>query len=158
MFSPKSLVAAMLYCQVSKTESLNSICDIAQANVTLWTSTGVAVPRRNTLSNANAVRPAAMAKYLYWKMRSYLTGIAPKFGRGPHKGPLAPRRPRARRPLEPPQAYRHAEALWDSRPHEISRQEAETPDFPARFRLRTCWNGTADTLKNLQNRETAASV
>ena len=85
-FSPKSHVAAMLYCQVSKTESLNSICDIAQANETLWTSMGVAVPRRNTLSNANAVRPAAMAKDLYWKMHGYLTGIAPKFGHGPHKG------------------------------------------------------------------------
>ena len=85
-FSPKSHVAAMLYCQVSKTESLNSICDIAQANETLWTSMGVAVPRRNTLSNANAVRPAAMAKDLYWKMHNYLTGIAPKFGHGPHKG------------------------------------------------------------------------
>ena len=34
-FSPKSHVAAMFYCQVSKTESLNSICDIAQANETL---------------------------------------------------------------------------------------------------------------------------
>ena len=28
-FSPKSHAAAMLYCQVSKTEPLNSICDIA---------------------------------------------------------------------------------------------------------------------------------
>ena len=41
-FTPKSHVAAMLYCQVSKTESLNSICDVAQANETLWTSMGVA--------------------------------------------------------------------------------------------------------------------
>ena len=47
-FSPKSHVAAMLYCQVSKTESLNSICDVAQANETLWTSMGVTVPRRST--------------------------------------------------------------------------------------------------------------
>lgn len=85
-FSPKSHAAAMLYCQVSKTESLNSICDVAQANETLWTSMGVAVPRRNTLSNANAARPAAMAKDLYWKMHNYLTGITPKFGHGPHKG------------------------------------------------------------------------
>ena len=34
-FSPKSHAAAMLYCQVSKTEPLNSICDIAQANEAL---------------------------------------------------------------------------------------------------------------------------
>lgn len=85
-FSPKSHVAAMLYCQVSKTESLNSICDVARANEALWTSMGVAVPRRNTLSNANAVRPAAMAKDLYWKTFSHLVGIAPKFGKGPHRG------------------------------------------------------------------------
>ena len=31
-FSPKSHVAAIIYCQVSKTESLNSICDVARAN------------------------------------------------------------------------------------------------------------------------------
>ena len=40
-FTPKSHVAAMLYCQVSKTESLNSICDVAAANEALWTSMGV---------------------------------------------------------------------------------------------------------------------
>jgi hypothetical protein len=61
-FTPKSHVAAMLYCQVSKTESLNSICDVAAANEALWTSMGVTVPRRNTFSNANAMRPSAMAK------------------------------------------------------------------------------------------------
>ena len=76
----------MLYCQVSKTESLNSICDVAAANEVLWTSMGVAVPRRNTFSNANAARPSAMAKDLYWKMYNHLTGIAPRFGQGPHRG------------------------------------------------------------------------
>ena len=86
MFSPKSHVAAMLYCQVSKTESLNSICDVALANETLWQSMGITVPHRNTFANANAMRPSAMAKDLYWKMHGYLTGIAPKFGHGPHKG------------------------------------------------------------------------
>lgn len=85
-FSPKSHVAAMPCCQVSKTESLNSICDVARANETLWTSMGVSVPRRNTLSNANAVRPSAMAKDLYWKTYGHLSGIAPKFGKGPHRG------------------------------------------------------------------------
>ena len=85
-FSPKSHVAAMLYCQVSKTESLNSICDVALANETLWQSMGITVPHRNTFANANAMRPSAMAKDLYWKMHGYLTGIAPKFGHGPHKG------------------------------------------------------------------------
>ena len=85
-FTPKSHVAAMLYCQVSKTESLNAICDVAAVNETLWTSMGVTVPRRNTFSNANAVRPSAMAKDLYWRMYGHLTGIAPKFGQGPHRG------------------------------------------------------------------------
>lgn len=85
-FTPKSHVAAMLYCQVSKTESLNSICDVARANETLWRSMGVTPPMRNTFANANAHRPADMAKALYWKMFNHLTGIAPKFGRGPHKG------------------------------------------------------------------------
>ena len=85
-FTPKSHVAAMLYCQVSKTESLNSICDVAAANEALWTSMGVTVPRRNTFSNANAMRPSAMAKDLYWRTYNYLTGIAPDFGRGGHRG------------------------------------------------------------------------
>ena len=81
-FTPKSHVAAMLYCQVSKTESLNSICDVAAANEALWTSMGVTVPRRNTFSNANAMRPSAMAKDLYWRTYNYLTGIARISGAG----------------------------------------------------------------------------
>jgi len=85
-FSPKSHVAAMLYCQVSKTESLNSICDIAYANEALWRSMGVTPPMRNTLSHANARRPSGMAKDLYWKTFNHLTSIAPRFGKGPHKG------------------------------------------------------------------------
>ena len=85
-FSPKSHVAAMLYCQVSKTESLNSICDVARANDALWRSMGVTPPMRNTLSNANAHRPSDVAKDLYWKMFNHLTGIAPRFGTGPHRG------------------------------------------------------------------------
>ena len=85
-FSPKSHVAAMLYCQVSKTESLNSICDVARANDALWRSMDVTPPMRNTLSNANAQRPSDMAKDLYWKTFNYLVGIAPKFGKGPHRG------------------------------------------------------------------------
>jgi len=85
-FTPKSHVAAMLNCQVSKTESLNSICDVAAANEELWTSMGATVPRRNTFSNANATRPSAMAKDLYWRTYNYLVGIAPGFGRRAHKG------------------------------------------------------------------------
>ena len=85
-FSPKSHVAAMFYCQVSKTESLNSICDVARANDALWRSMGVTPPMRNTLSNANAHRPSGMAKDLYWKTFNHLTGIAPKFGTGAHRG------------------------------------------------------------------------
>jgi len=85
-FSPKSHVAAMLYCQVSKTESLNSICDIAYANEALWRSMGVTPPMRNTFSNANKHRSSDMAKDLYWKTYNYLIGIAPKFGKGPHRG------------------------------------------------------------------------
>ena len=84
-FSPKSHVAAMLYCQVSKTESLNSICDVARANDALWRSMGVTPPMRNTPPNANAQRPSGMAKDLYWKTFSHLLAIAPKFGKGPHR-------------------------------------------------------------------------
>ena len=62
---------------------------------------------------------------------------------------LAPRGPRARRPLEPAQARRDAAAVWDSKPREISLRKAETPCFPARLRLHACRNGTADMLKGL---------
>lgn len=73
-------------CQVSKTESPNSICDVARANDALWRSMGVTPPMRNTFANANAHRPADMAKDLYWKAFNHLTGIAPEFGKGPHRG------------------------------------------------------------------------
>ncbi len=85
-FSPKSHVAAMPCCQASKTESLNSVCDVARTNEALWRSMGVTPPMRNTLSNANAHRPSGMAKDLYWRTFDHLTGIAPKFGKGRHRG------------------------------------------------------------------------
>ncbi len=85
-FSPKSHVAAMLYCQVSKTESLNPVCDVARANEPLWRSMGVTPPARNTLPNANAHRPSGMARDLYWRTFGHLTGIAPGFGAGRHRG------------------------------------------------------------------------
>ena len=59
-FDPWSHLVTLLVVQLSREESLNGICDIAQAMSYEWDRAGMEIPRRNTLSNANAKRDPAI--------------------------------------------------------------------------------------------------
>ena len=65
--------------QLSKQESLNGICDIAKAIEYEWNRAGLALPHRNTLSNANTKRDPKMAEDVFWKLLEHFKGISPDF-------------------------------------------------------------------------------
>ena len=52
-FTPWSHVVALIYQQLTKTESLNGVCDAARLHASQWQELrGAVPPRRNTFSNA----------------------------------------------------------------------------------------------------------
>ena len=65
--------------QLSKQESLNGICDIAKAIEYEWRRAGLALPYRNTLSNANTKRDPKMAENVFWKLLEHFKAISPDF-------------------------------------------------------------------------------
>ena len=81
MFTPWSHAVALIYQQLTKTESLNGVCDAARLHASQWQELrGEVPPRRNTFSNANQHRdPMMMMETLYWKMLDYLGGLSPEF-------------------------------------------------------------------------------
>ena len=80
MFTPWSHVVALIYQQLTKTESLNGVCDAARLHASQWQELrGAVPPRRNTFSNANQHRDPTMMETLYWKMLDYLGGLSPEF-------------------------------------------------------------------------------
>ena len=80
VFSPWSHAVALIYQQLTRTESLNGVCDAARMQASQWQELrGAVPPRRNTFSNANQHRDPAMMEALYWKMKDYLGGLCPDF-------------------------------------------------------------------------------
>ena len=62
-FTPWSHLLALIYQQLTRTESLNGVCDAAAAFECEWgRMRGAQVPRRNTFSNANRRRDPKMAE------------------------------------------------------------------------------------------------
>jgi len=79
-FSPWSHAVALIYQQLTKTESLNGVCDAARIHASQWQELrGAVPPRRNTFSNANQHRDPVMMETLYWKMMAHLGGLSPDF-------------------------------------------------------------------------------
>ena len=79
-FTPWSHVVALIYQQLTKTESLNGVCDAARLHASQWQELrGAVPPRRNTFSNANQHRDPTMMETLYWKMLDHLGGLSPEF-------------------------------------------------------------------------------
>ena len=88
-FSHWSHVVALLYAQLTHSLGLNDVCDALRLHSgPLSAIRGATPPSRNGLSNANKVRPAAMAEDLFWKVLAHLQSLAPGFGGGPHSGRL----------------------------------------------------------------------
>jgi hypothetical protein len=81
-FSPWSHVVSMIFAHHSHALSLNDVCDtLAFHQGALSTIRGATAPSRNGLSHANRVRPASMARELFYEVLNYLTKSFPRFGR-----------------------------------------------------------------------------
>ena len=66
-FTPWSHVVALIYQQLTKTESLNGVCDAARLHASQWQELrGAVPPRLNTFSNANQNRDPTMMETLFW--------------------------------------------------------------------------------------------
>lgn len=88
-FDPWSHLVTLLVIQLSREESLNGICDIAQAMSYEWDRAGMEIPRRNTLSNANTKRDPAMAEDVFWGLFRHLGALEPDFVSKGYSGYLA---------------------------------------------------------------------
>jgi hypothetical protein len=88
-FSHWSHVVALLYAQLTHSIGLNDVCDALRLHSgPLSAIRGATPPSRNGLSNANKVRPAALAQELLWKVLEHLQTLSPGFGSGKHRGCL----------------------------------------------------------------------
>jgi hypothetical protein len=81
-FSAWSHVISMMFAHHSHGLSLNDVCDTLRFHESaLSTIRNAKAPSRNGLSHANRVRPASMAKELFYEVLHYLTTTFPRFGR-----------------------------------------------------------------------------
>ena len=88
-FSHWSHVVALLFSKFSHCFGLNSLCDVlGQYSGPLSAIRGATAPRRNTLSHANATRPAAMGESLFYAVLGHLQSTSPGFGRRRFPGRL----------------------------------------------------------------------
>lgn len=81
-FTCTSHVLALLYGQITRSGSLNEICDAARLHEPeLNRIRGATAPKRNTFSNANRRRDPEIAEKLYWAVFEHLRAICPSFTR-----------------------------------------------------------------------------
>lgn len=79
-FTCTSHVLALLYGQITRSGSLNEICDAARLHEPeLNRIRGATAPKRNTFSNANRRRDPEIAEKLYWAVFAHLQAICPSF-------------------------------------------------------------------------------
>ena len=89
-FTPWSHLLALIYQQLSKTESLNGVCDAARIHESQWSQLRDAqCPRRNTFSNANRRRNPLMAEKVFWDTFEHLKSVEPGFANDKPSGYLA---------------------------------------------------------------------
>lgn len=88
-FSHWSQVVTLLYSKISHSFGLNDLCDQMDIHSgSLAAIRGATPARRNTLSHAGKVRPAAIAEGLFWATLKHLREQSPGFGRRPFPGRL----------------------------------------------------------------------
>jgi IS5 family transposase len=77
-----SHAVAMIFAHLSHALSLNDVCDTLRLHQgALSTIRNATAPSRNGLSHANRVRPASMARDLFFQVLDHLTKSFPRFGR-----------------------------------------------------------------------------
>ena len=80
-FSSWSHITAHIYGQLTRSISLNDICDGMELNSSgVRAIRGATPPKRNTFSHANRTRDPQMAEALYWEMIEHLSTVVPSFG------------------------------------------------------------------------------
>ena len=88
-FSHWSQVVALLSSKISHSFGLNDLCDQLEIHSgSLAAIRGATPARRNTLSHAGKVRPAAIAEGLFWGTLKHLQEQSPGFGRRKFPGRL----------------------------------------------------------------------
>ena len=88
-FSHWSHVVTLLVSKICHSFGLNDLCDQLDIHSgTLATIRGATPPRRNTLSHANKVRPAAIGEALFWGTLTHLRNQSKGFGRRKFPGRL----------------------------------------------------------------------
>lgn len=88
-FSHWSHVLALLFSKISHSFGLNDLCDQMEIHSgSLAAIRGATPARRNTLSHASKVRPAALGEALFWGTLSHLQAQSPGFGRRKFSGRL----------------------------------------------------------------------
>jgi hypothetical protein len=81
-FSPWSHTVSMIFAHLAHALSLNDICDTLRHHQgALSTLRGATAPSRNGLSHANMVRPASMARELFFETMAHFRSNFPQFGR-----------------------------------------------------------------------------
>jgi len=81
-FSAWSHTISMIFAHLTHALSLNDICDTLRLHQgVLSTMRNATAPSRNGLSHANRVRPASMARALFYQVLRHLTNSFPRFGR-----------------------------------------------------------------------------
>src|SRR5260221_4255718 len=89
-FSPWSHLVALMYAQLTHSIGLNDVYDaLGLHSGPLSSLRGATPPKRNTLSHANKVRPAAMAEKLFGAVLEHLGSLSPGFVSG-HADKLQP--------------------------------------------------------------------
>lgn len=88
-FSHWSHVVSLLFSKIVHCFGLNDLCDQLDLHSGPLSAIRGATPaRRNTLSHASKVRPAAIAADLFWATLEHLRSLSPSFGRRPFPGRL----------------------------------------------------------------------
>lgn len=82
-FSPWSHLVALLCAQLTHSIGLNDVCDaLGLHSGPLSSLRGATAPNRNTLSQANKVRPVDMAEQLFWAVLKHVGNLSPGFVSG----------------------------------------------------------------------------
>ena len=82
-FTAWSHLVSMMYLQLTRSISLNDLCDGLNLNrAELETIRGARPPSRNGLSHANKNRDAGFAERVFWEVMAHLQSLTPDFVRG----------------------------------------------------------------------------
>lgn len=76
-----SHLGTMLFVQLAHALSLNDVCDWLRLKARAIAAFGLTPPSRNNLSNANKVRDAQFAEWVFWRTLAHLQHCDASFGR-----------------------------------------------------------------------------